>query len=224
VARGKNEPCEFDQEFITRAGIETREWVKAELGDGQRYPEKERFRLGILGSGKKPGQVVAETWPAELSDDGTVEHIIRMDEDDPKKLIAYLLMQQVRVVTGQKLTEETRRLALRVGFDDRISLKTPTPRKELALKIEELVARLGDLPFKKLRFQEGKIIGRKKKQKARLISVSCDVEDDAGGVCGCLVQITKLWLTKEGYGAPLCPMHKVPMVVAQEDEEEEKQE
>lgn len=79
--------------------------------------------------------------------------------------------------------------------------------EELTVKLKEIAAELGEYPHAQLN-----ISSQIKKQKTRLLKVSCDA-------CGYTARVTTKWL--DSVGAPICPCNHEPMNEGKKEEGDE---
>ncbi len=142
---------------------------------------------------------IGECWPPECSKDKTVEIMITMAEDDRAIVAAVLVHELVHAVVGNKHGHKApfKRVAVAVGLEGKMT--ATTAGKELAKRLNVLMAKMPKYPHARLDRSANKNI---KKQGTRLLKAICD--------CGYTVRVTKKWAEM---GSPICPLCEVSMTM-----------
>lgn len=191
----------------------TREaWLRAATNELRPYftklgltiPEAIRFSIAFTSQGKK-AKVAGEVWPAEATDDGSCELIVRADFADPMDVLGILVHQ----LTHASLPPEAkhgklfRDAALRLGLEGQ--MRNALPGAALRERLNDVAAGLGPLPHARLNFDRVTLSGievadRPKKQTTRMLKAECLAKG-----CGYTVRVAARWLAD--MGAPHCPKH-----------------
>lgn len=155
-----------------------------------------RFSLGFTSKGRK-GKVIGECWTDKVSADGTHEIFLRCDTDNSEDIAATLVHEVIHAVVGVQHQHKKPfgKLARLMHLEGKLT--ATTGGEAFKQMIAPALAKIGPIPHKRLNFDNA---DGPKKQKGRLLKVACpDTE------CGFSVRMTREWLDKEGYGAPICP-------------------
>lgn len=182
-------------------------------------PEKLRVSMSITKSAKTTGMAFAP----EASGDGTVEVLIRLDQDDPMHVAAVLVHNLIHAhllpqgVEGHNIT--FRRLSKALGFEKKCRLGNPGPG--FFKLMAPILVDVGPFPHKALDFSARKT--GKKEQKNRHVLVQCGVlvQDPKNEGCkvDCEVKARMARSTIDKYGAVICPVHHVPLMAEPEEED-----
>jgi hypothetical protein len=171
---------------------------------GLTIPEAIRFSIAFTSQGKK-AKVAGEVWPAEATDDGHCELIVRADFADPMDVLGILVHQLVHasLPPEAKHGKLFRDAALRLGLEG--PMRNALPGAALRERLNELAASLGPLPHARLNFDKVTLAGiaiadRPKKQTTRMLKAECLARG-----CGYTVRVAARWLAD--LGAPHCPKH-----------------
>ena len=194
-------------------------WLRAATDELRPYflkfglviPEAIRFSIAFTSQGKK-SKVAGEVWPAEATDDGHCELIVRADFADPMDVLGILVHQLIHasLPPDTKHGKLFRDAALRLGMDG--PLRHALPGAALRERLNELAAALGPLPHARLNFDRVTLAGlaiadRPKKQTTRMLKAECLARG-----CGYTVRVAARWLAD--CGPPHCPKHG-PMTAQQ---------
>jgi len=171
---------------------------------GLTIPEAIRFSIAFTSQGKK-SKVAGEVWPAEATDDGHCELIVRADFADPMDVLGILVHQltHASLPPDAKHGKAFRDAALRLGLEGQ--MRHALPGAALRERLNELAAALGPLPHARLNFDKVTLGGlqisdRAAKQTTRMLKAECLARG-----CGYTVRVAARWLTD--CGPPHCPKH-----------------
>lgn len=171
---------------------------------GLTIPEAIRFSIAFTSQGKK-SKVAGEVWPAEATDDGHCELIVRADFADPMDVLGILVHQlaHASLPPDVKHGKPFRDAALRLGLEGQMRHALPGPA--LRERLNELAVALGPLPHARLNFDRVTLGGieiadRPKKQTTRMLKAECLARG-----CGYTVRVAARWLAD--CGPPHCPKH-----------------
>ncbi len=145
---------------FTAAGIEPSQW------EGKRYRVSCGFPIGYRGS--RNGKVtIGQAFDPSISADGTAEVFINPILDNAADVVAVLAHELVHVYAGNACGHrgEFKRIARQIGLVG--ALTATVAGEELAAKIAEITAALGDYPHAKVD------PNLRKKQGTRLLKLWC---------------------------------------------------
>jgi hypothetical protein len=167
-------------------------------------PEAIRFSIAFTSAGKK-GKVAGEVWPAEATDDGHCELIIRADFADPLDVLGILVHQLIHAALppDAKHGKPFRDAALRLGLEG--PMRHALPGASLRERLNALATVLGPLPHARLNFDRMSLDGvaaadRPKKQTTRMLKAECLATG-----CGYTARVAARWI--KDCGPPHCPLH-----------------
>lgn len=176
---------------FTAAGIEPSQW------EGKRYRVSCGFPIGYRGS--RSGKVtIGQAFDPSISADGTAEVFINPILDNANDVVAVLAHELVHVYAGNACGHkgEFKRIARQIGLVG--ALTATVAGEELAAKIAEITAALGDYPHAKVD------PNLRKKQGTRLLKLECDG-------CGWTARLSAMQAARLPFDA-LCPCCSAPQL------------
>jgi hypothetical protein len=203
---------------------DTREsWLRAATNELRSYfagcdyplPDKIRFSIGFPSTGRK-GSRVGECWHSSTSNDEHFEIFIRADLDEPGNVLGVLVHELVHAVIpiDARHGKLYRAAAVKIGLQGKMAHAMPGIL--LQKRLDELAATLGPLPHARLNIERGADnrgpADKAKKQTTRMLKAECDVDGH-----GYVVRVAAAHVRNDG--PPICPKHKLPMMVDLPDDE-----
>ena len=176
---------------FTAAGIEPSQW------EGKRYRVSCGFPIGYRGS--RNGKVtIGQAFDPSISADGTAEVFINPILDNAADVVAVLAHELVHVFAGNACGHkgEFKRIARQIGLVG--ALTATVAGEELAAKIADITAALGDYPHAKVD------PNLRKKQGTRLLKMQC-------GECQWTARVSMSQWNRVRTDAP-CPCCSAPML------------
>lgn len=187
------------EEWLTAAAVEIEAALFAPLNKSM--PAKWRVSCSWPSSraaGKNKAGTIGQCFDPSVSDDGTVEMLVSMSQDDPLEVAAILAHEMVHAVEGIEAGHGPafRSTALAIGLTGKMT--ATVPGENFKRDVAPILDKLGEYPHAAVD------ISKRKKQTTRMIKVEC-------GDCGYTARVTRKWI--EQTGAPLCACNHEPMEV-----------
>lgn len=187
------------EEWLTAAAVEIEEALFQPLNKSM--PAKWRVSCSWPSSraaGKNKTGTIGQCFDPSVSDDGTVEMIVSMSQDEPLEVAAILAHEMVHAVEGIEAGHGPafRSTALAIGLTGKMT--ATVPGDAFKRDVAPILERLGPYPHAAVD------ISKRKKQSTRMIKVECSD-------CGYTARVSRKWI--EETGTPLCACNHEPMEV-----------
>jgi len=151
-------------------------------------PKKIHVTCGWPSTGGRPGkkQTIGECWPEDCSEDGYVEIFINPMINDSIKVLGVLVHELIHACGHNGHRGQFRVLAKALGLEGKMT--ATEVGEDLAKRLEDIIAPLGEYPHSKLTPLA------KKTQGTRMIKLLCPT-------CGWLARTSRKWID---LGLPTC--------------------
>jgi hypothetical protein len=172
------------EEWLNAAG---RAFIPLFKRAGYDLPAAIRYSFGFPSTGRHSAHI-GECWWASASADGHNEIIIRVDLDDPVRVLDVLAHELVHACMpeGEKHGKLFKRCALAIGLTGRMKSTVAGPDLEQQLRV--MAAQLGPLRHARLDWS------KRVKQSTRMFKGMCND-------CGYTIRLTRQWAQR---GMPTC--------------------